>query len=93
MNRDRYLPFAIPEDRLVHGHYYSGVCRNANIARWDSRTKEFHHWRMKFGWRTETIEYWQVEGTFDGFIPLFDLGEELPPMAIDLPTEESAPIR
>lgn len=84
---ERFLPLIIPENRLVHGNYYMGRCRNTSVARWNSETKEFHHWRNKFGWRKETIEYWQVDGHFDGFIPIFDLGPELPPMEIDLGPE------
>jgi hypothetical protein len=75
------LPLAI----LVHGHYYAGQCRNARVARWDAAAQVFHHWRQKFGHRfVETIDYWDDDGQYDGFIPVFDLGPE-PPEAIELP--------
>jgi hypothetical protein len=76
-NGDKYLQLCIPVDRLVVGHYYAGKCRNANIAKWDG--KMFFHWRHKFGCTfIEDIEYWDVDGHFDGFLPMFDLGSELP---------------
>ena len=66
--------FMIPEDRLVHGAYYSGVCRNAYIARWNATDRQFYHWREKFGHVfVETIDLWDPNGTFDGFVPLFQL--------------------
>jgi len=37
----------IPKDKLIPGFYYSGHCRNANIARWDG--EKFIHWRYKLG--------------------------------------------
>ena len=36
----------IPKAELVVGAYYSGVCRNASVARWDG--KEFWYLRSKF---------------------------------------------
>ena len=83
MNDERNTPpllqFAIPQARLVDGNYYAGRCRNANIARWNAQDQQFYHWRTKFN-RTfiETIDYWVVDGQFDGFIPLFDLGADVP---------------
>jgi len=86
--RDHYLPLIIPKERLVQGHYYAGTCRNAQIAKWDSNTNLFYHWRDKFGHVfRENIEYWEPEGVYDGFIPIFDLGEALPD-PISIPGEE-----
>lgn len=83
MNEERNTPpllrFAIPQAQLVDGHYYAGRCRNANIARWNAEDNQFYHWRTKFAATfIETIDYWQVDGHFDGFIPLFDLGADVP---------------
>ena len=95
MNDERNTPpllqFAIPKAHLTDGFYYAGKCRNANVARWNADDQQFYHWREKFG-RTfvETIEYWDVNGTFDGFIPLFDLGVD-PPKAIPLPPQQETP--
>ena len=84
-NWDRYGDKAIPKDRLIPGYYYAGICRNAHIARWDG--KKFVHWRHKFG-RVflETIEYWDINGIYDGFIPMFEIGKTLP-NEITLPNE------
>ena len=78
-NNPPLLQFAIPKDKLVDGNFYAGRCRNANIARWNAQDNQFYHWRTKFD-RTfiETIDYWVVDGQFDGFIPLFDLGADVP---------------
>ncbi len=83
-NWERYGHLAIGKASLKVGHYYAGKCRNAFIARWDG--EKFIHWREKFdNVFLEDIEYWDLEGKFDGFIPLFWLGEELPkPINIEL---------
>lgn len=83
-NGDRYLALCIPKDRLQVGMYYAGKCRNANIARWDG--EKFVHWRYKFGWMLDDIEYWDVDGRYDGFLPMFLIGDALPE-AIPLATE------
>lgn len=71
-NWDRYGDKAIPKERLIKGNYYAGICRNANIARWDG--EKFIHWREKFSnFFLEDIPYWELDGTFDGFIPIFTI--------------------
>lgn len=76
-NWDIYGHLAYPKNLLTKNHYYAGKCRNAYIAKWDG--EKFIHWRTKFGNTfLENIEYWDINGQFDGFIPLFDLGTELP---------------
>jgi hypothetical protein len=47
MLRD-YTPKIAKAD-LEHGAYYTGSCRNASVARWDSNKQCFVHWRSKFG--------------------------------------------
>lgn len=76
-NWEKWGERAYPKKMLTKGHYYAGVCRNAHIARWDG--EKFIHWREKFGnVFLEDIEYWDVDGHFDGFIPIFCIGAELP---------------
>lgn len=76
-NWDRWGDKAIRRENLQISCYYAGVCRNARIARWDGQ--KFIHWRTKFD-KTflEDIEYWDIDGQFDGFIPIFEIGYELP---------------
>ena len=78
-------PVIIPKDQLVDGNYYAGLCRNAHIARWSSEANHFTHWRDKFGREfLEDIDYWTPDGFFDEFIPVIDLGPELPqPISIE----------
>jgi hypothetical protein len=85
MRHECYEPVIIPKQFLVDKNYYAGKCRNAVIARWDAATNQFYHWRTKFG-KTfiETIEYWDPEGRFDQFIPVFDVGPDFPE-AIPIP--------
>lgn len=37
------------KEDLVHGQYYFGLCRNAQIARWHAGAERFVHLRTKFG--------------------------------------------
>jgi hypothetical protein len=78
INNKSILPkIMIPKNQLIKGYYYSGQCRNAYIARWNG--EHFTHWRDKFGNTfLEDIEYWEEGHFFDEFIPIFDLGPELP---------------
>lgn len=72
MNRGPFIALMIPKDQLVDGAYYVGLCRNSNIARWSKKDDLFYHWRFKCGhWFVDSIDYWDVDGIFDGFIPLF----------------------
>jgi hypothetical protein len=62
---NRY-PAPLPKSRLITGAYYVGVCRNANIARWDGT--QFYHWRKKWGSRfVETIRHREDDAAFDVF--------------------------
>ncbi len=78
-NNPPLLQFAIPKGRMEDGVYYAGKCRNANIAKWCAGKNCFYHWRTKFAATfVEAIDYWEVDGQFDGFIPVFRIGEQLP---------------
>jgi hypothetical protein len=45
--KEDYTP-KIPKDKLEHGAYYKGRCRNATEARWHAEKEVFIHWRTKF---------------------------------------------
>lgn len=54
------------KSRLVKEAYYIGVCRNANIARWDG--EKFWYWRVKWGRRfMEDIRHREDDAVFDVF--------------------------
>jgi hypothetical protein len=62
---------------LVHGAYYEGHCRNANVARWDARSAHFRHWRTKFASTfLEYIRHPDDEACFDVFTPTVRLDGE-----------------
>lgn len=64
--------FMIPKRSLIKNHYYAGKCRNAYIAKWDGEKFKFSN--VYF----ENIDYWEPGHFYDEFIPLFDIGPELP---------------
>lgn len=39
----------IPKSELIHGFYYQGHCRNAEVARWNAEIQRFIYRRHKFG--------------------------------------------
>ena len=39
----------IPKPELIHGFYYQGHCRNAEVARWNAEIQKFIYRRHKFG--------------------------------------------
>ena len=66
----------LPRDRLAHGLYYKGCCRNATIARWNADENCFYHWREKFGRiYIETIKY--PTDVVEPWWDVFDVVEEL----------------
>lgn len=76
----------IPKEKLIHGEYYFGRCRNAGLARWDAGTQEFVYLRRKFG--TTFYEYIKCpedDNTWDTFY-----AEELcPDPEIEIPIENT----
>ncbi|HLG94732.1 MAG TPA: DUF433 domain-containing protein [Bryobacteraceae bacterium] len=67
----------LPKDRLVHGRYYKGRCRNTTIARWHAYEAQFYFWRVKFDRiDIQTIKYPTDEA--DAMLDRFDVVEELP---------------
>ena len=65
---DRYEP-VIPKDQLIHGMYYRGRCRNADIARWNGEKKCFLYRRHKFGHSfIEEIKCPEDDQVYDVFI-------------------------
>jgi hypothetical protein len=66
--KEPILPVIKKED-LIHGAYYRGTCRNANLARWDVDNEVFWHWRYKFGdMFTEQIKCPEDEDHYDVFV-------------------------
>ena len=58
----------IPKQDLVDGAYYSGGCRNANVARWFAKQGRFTYYRTKFGVRyLEDIFCPEDDQVFDVF--------------------------
>jgi hypothetical protein len=77
-NGEEYLFLSIPKILLKKGNYYAGFCQNnSRIAKWNG--DRFYYWKVKFG-KTylEDLDYWELNGIYNGFIPLFDIGSELP---------------
>lgn len=75
-----YQPNIAKKD-LVHGQYYKGRCRNANIARWNAERGVFVHWRTKFGETfLEEIRHPEDEKHYDVFVveALCDPVQEIP---------------
>lgn len=63
-----YTMGLLRKSELVDGMYYSGLCRNAQIARWHAGTQCFVHVRTKFGSTFyETIRHPEDERNFDVF--------------------------
>lgn len=72
----KLLSAMIPKERLRKGEYYIGMCRNAQIARWDG--EKFHHYRTKFGCRfVETIHHPSDDEVFDCFVPVARIEDKL----------------
>lgn len=87
------LPEMVPLDRLEHGAYYHGTCRNGRVARWNAETLTFIHIRVKFASVfPETIGYWvdaqPGEYRFDEFRPYGKM--ESPPFEIPLAKEPAS---
>lgn len=60
----------IPKDKLEHGKFYKGSCRNARWAYWDKSKEEFFYIRSKFGSNfVESINPLENDNGFDLFIP------------------------
>ena len=80
----------VPKDKLEHGAYYHGDCRNASIARWNATDDRFIYIRQKFGdVFAEAIGYWVEaqpgEHRWDEFKPYVKM--ENPPFEIPLTDE------
>ena len=85
---DEFIGRAIlPKDRLKHGAFYKGRCRNSTIARWDGSV--FWHWREKFGRiYIETIRY--PTDAEEPWWDVFDVVEELPNCRFEIPFDQDA---
>lgn len=66
----------IAKKDLIHEAYYTGTCRNANVARWNGFNNKFYHHRTKFGHTyVETIKHPDDDDKYDVFFP-FALANE-----------------
>jgi len=66
----------LPKSELVHGGYYLGRCRHAEIARWSGDEQCFYHWREFVDYvYIETILY-PTDETAQNW-DVFDVVEEL----------------
>jgi len=64
----------IPKRDLKPWAYYSGSCRNARIAMWDSNRQLFIHLRTKFrDTFAETIPHPEDDEGWDVFIPVEEI--------------------
>jgi hypothetical protein len=61
---------AIPITDLIHGQWYYGNYRNANLADWDSQNQVFHHLRYKFRYRWDICKHFQHDDGLALFTPL-----------------------
>jgi len=79
----------LPKEKLVHGGYYKGRCRNATVARWNAEEQRFYHWREKLGRiYIETIKYPTDEQ--EPWWDVFDVVEELTSETSSLTSETSS---
>ena len=79
----------LPKDRLQHGAYYKGRCRNSTVARWNADQNCFWHWREKFDYiYIETIKYPTDEE--EPWWDVFDVVEELPNPRFEIPFDHDA---
>lgn len=66
-----YFLGLIRKEDLVHGEYYLGSCRNADVARWDGKRQLFRHVRHKFGDSfEEDIPHPEDQDGYDIFVPV-----------------------
>jgi len=57
------------KEELVHGAYYRGTCRNAEVARWHAGAERFLYARTKFGSKyLEPIAHPVDERRYDVFM-------------------------
>ena len=64
-----YAQGLLRKEQLEDGAYYSGDCRNAQMARWHAAAQVFVHWRSKFGHRyLECIKHPVDEPRYDVFL-------------------------
>lgn len=66
----------IPKYELVHGQWYSGICRNADKAVWNSASQKFFYRHTKFGsifW--DEVEHPEDDRGHDLFFPTVAINE------------------
>jgi hypothetical protein len=65
----------IPKNEMKDGAWYTGFCRNANMAKWDGTRQKFVYLRYKFGYIKDDIEHFEdvAKDRLDGFVPLTEV--------------------
>ena len=59
------------KSQLTDGVYYFGKCRNARVARWDSKKERFTYMRTKFTEvYPEDVNHPEDDNGYDLFVPL-----------------------
>lgn len=78
-----YAKGMLRKEQLVHGAYYRGHCRNAQIARWNATEQQFAYLRSKFNQTfIEFIRHPVDENRYDVFVPI-EQAEPTPEQIID----------
>ena len=79
----------IKKEHLEDGKYYSGFCRNANIARWSEKDNCFYHWRQKFtNVFVESIKHPDDEQVFDVFHAVMPIHNIVGIKEVNFPEEQ-----
>lgn len=74
------------KNELKHGHYYTGECRNANVARWNADEDCFYIPRYKFGrvWFDCIVHADDDDGVWDVFTAVAECEPTDPPIRFAL---------
>jgi len=65
-----YKKGIIKKENLIDGAFYFGLCRNASIAKWDTKENVFWYLRFKFNTKFfEKINHISDDDGYDLFLP------------------------
>lgn len=69
-----YEKGVIRKEDLIDGKYYLGICRNAEVAKWDAEKNVFSYLRQKFNLKYfEEINHISDDDGYDLFIPIEEI--------------------
>lgn len=76
--QDYYDAGVVKKDDLIDGVYYQGICRNADVAKWDKQNNCFWYMRFKFHppMLTEAINHMADDNGYDLFMPFQKLNDD-----------------